>query len=411
MDTPNDWTEDGYETQLIAVETSLVPVETQLIPLPSSSVSVEAQRGSSETQLICLGPPTVSGETQLAPLDTQLVPVDDGRASSGSTTSISTPAETNSPTLNPAATSGQVADSNTAPPARLSTDSKAADYAEFPAKNAQQKIEEGVSQAFLDYFLTYPIIRNLRAADLLTKQEVLEAALIWKQMGGKLEHVLVERMGIKSTTIKFFHNNEAGTSAKEQGCKRIGEFLRAAGLVSEGEIQFVLEELKTQGRRLKLGDALVEQGLVKQSTINYFANRFVKEGLDFGEDTSEGGSVAEHINDDSHFRMDEFFFVVGQHGQFSSHTLRTRMYSIGRAVGNDIVVNDRFVSRRHAYLIRTQDKDTHATTYEVLDCGKIHKYSTNGIYVNGKKVKHQALKPGDVVHIGPKIHARFLPVE
>lgn len=399
MDTLNDWTEDGYETQLVSIDTP---------PLQASLSSVEAQHvpdNTSESEGT-----VISAETHLAPLGTLLT------AANGQSYSSCEP---DSEACEPVSSeSAQVLSSEpktelVSPSSKqLSSDASAADFTPFPTKSTPgNPVEREISPAFLDYFLTYPIIKNLRAADLLNKQEVLEAARIWKQMGGKLEHVLVDRMGIKSTTIKFFHNNEAGTSAKQQGCKRIGEFLRAAGLVSEGEIQFVLEELKTQGRSLKLGDALVEQGLVKQSTIDYFANRFVNNDLDFEGQASGEDSTADHIDDDSHFRMDEFFFVVGQHGQFSSHTLRTRMYSIGRAVGNDIVVNDRFVSRRHAYLIRTQDKDTHATTYEVLDCGKIHKYSTNGIYVNGRKVKHQALKAGDVVHIGPKIHARFLPVE
>ena len=409
MDTLNDWTEDGYETQLVAIDTS-VPIETQLVP--ASLESVEAKQALSETQLIPLNTQMVPFETQLAPLGTQLVPVDDGNSSSARARTNFKASETNPPESERSSDSESVPMSTAVSPARFEAKAKATEPAQFPPQNPQHdRTKEGISQAFLDYFLTYPIIKNLRDADLLNEQEVWEAARIWKQMGGKLEHILVDRMGIKSTTIKFFHNREAGTSAKEQGCKRIGEFLRAAGLVSEGEIQFVLEELKKQGRSLKLGDALVEQGLVKQSTIDYFASRFVNEGLEFSAHASSDDSEAEHIDDDSHFHMDEFFFVVGQHGEFASHTLRTRMYSIGRAAGNDIVVNDRFVSRRHAYLIRTQDKETLATTYEILDCGKVHKYSTNGIYVNGKKVKHQALNAGDVVHIGPRIHARFLPIE
>ncbi|MGK7910612.1 MAG: FHA domain-containing protein [Synechococcus sp.] len=410
MDTLNDWTEDGCETQLVALDSSNASIATQLLPhLQSSFDSVEEHNPDTPPRVPPAKTPSVSADTHIASQATPLVSADSTSKARIARSSLEI-LESNSP-QSPRVPGEPKAEIVLQPPTRLTPNLQMAEV-EFPAKTSEASNNKPeISQSFLDYFLTYPIIKNLIAADLLDKQELLEAARIWKQMGGKLEHVLVDRMGIKSTTIKFFHNSEAGTSAKQQGCKRIGEFLRAAGLVSEGEIQFVLDELKTQGRTLKLGDALVEQGLVKQSTIDYFANRFINDDRNFEAHASGDDSESDYIDDDSHFRVDEFFFVLGQHGQFSSHTLRARMYSIGRAAGNDIVVNDRFVSRRHAYLIRTQDKETQTTTYEVLDCGKVHEYSTNGIYVNGKKVKHQALKAGDVVHIGPKIQARFLPVE
>ena len=282
------------------------------------------------------------------------------------------------------------------------------------SRNYESDLLNPVSESFLEYFLNYPIISHLKQADLLDDSEIIQAAHTWRQMGGKLERVLVDRMGIKSSTINFFNNKNAGVSAKQKGCRRIGEFLRAAGLVSEEEIRFVLQDLERQGRRLKIGEALVEQGLVKQSTIEYFANQFIDEdattdGIERKPDQPQ--KLREALDVDKQFQQEEFLLVVRSKDQFSSHTLRTRMYSIGRDTGNDIVVNDSFVSRRHAYLIRTQNDDNDQTTYEVLDCGKRGTYSRNGIFVNGRKVKHQALKYGDVIHIGPKIQARFLPVE
>ena len=406
MDTQHDWTEDGYEMQLVSLATPLVPEETQVVTRQAQVVPVNHQLVPIDTQSVSVG-------TELSPVEhepeAQLASPDRSPHQESALSDI-TQSEPASNSSDEQIVSSRVPASSN----QLKTELDSSGFETVPLRNSQDgHSAEEVSQAFLDYFLTYPIIKNMRAADLLNQQELLEAARIWRQMGGKLEHVLVDRMGIKSTTIKFFSNDEAGQSAKKQGCKRIGEFLRAAGLVSEGEIQFVLEELKQHGRTLKLGDALVEQGLIKQSTIDYFANRFINPNAVLGSiNPKENDSGSENFfDDDSHFRLDEFILVVGNYGQFSSHTLRTRMYSIGRGVGNDIVVNDKFVSRRHAYLIRTQDSVTNATTYEVLDCGKTSKYSTNGIFVNGKKVKHQALKAGDVIHIGPKIHARFLAIE
>ena len=273
---------------------------------------------------------------------------------------------------------------------------------------------DSVSESFLEYFLSFPLIKNLKEASLLSDREIIKAACTWRQMGGKLERVLVDRIGIKSSTLAFFSNGDAGSVAKQKGCRRIGEFLRAAGLVSEDEIQFVLQELDRQSRSLKLGDALVEQGLIKQSTVDYFADQFILKDRGLLDET--GDEIRAQLSDreldvDSQFQQEEFLLVIRQNEQFSSHTLRTRMYSIGREKGNDIVIDDPFISRRHAYLIRSQEEGTQQTTYEVLDCGKRNKYSTNGIFVNGKKIKHHALKYGDLINLGPKTQARFLPIE
>ena len=287
-----------------------------------------------------------------------------------------------------------------------------------PVEQAQpSEDDEGdqvLSETFLDYFLSFPLINNLKEAGLLSDREIVQVACTWRQMGGKLERVLVDRMGIKSSTIAFFSNVDAGSEAKQKGCRRIGEFLRAAGLVSEDEIQFVLQELNNQSRKLKLGDALVEQGLLKQSTVDYFANQFIpqkRDPVDEDSDKTRTQSSDQALDVDSQFQQEDFLLIVRRNEQFSSHTLRTRMYSIGRDPGNDIVIEDPFISRRHAYLIRTQVEGKNQTTYEVLDCGKRNKYSTNGVYVNGKKIKHKALKTGDLINLGPKTQARFLPIE
>ena len=62
---------------------------------------------------------------------------------------------------------------------------------------------------------------------------------------------------------------------------------------------------------------------------------------------------------------------------------------IGRSREADIVLQDPNVSRRHAEL-RREDGG-----WQVVDLG-----STNGIKVNGRRVDHQPLRPGDQVTIG-----------
>lgn len=62
---------------------------------------------------------------------------------------------------------------------------------------------------------------------------------------------------------------------------------------------------------------------------------------------------------------------------------------IGRLADNDIVLNDKRVSRHHAEVIQQSGR------WVVRDAG-----STNGTAVNGKMIKEAALKPGDRVSLG-----------
>ncbi len=62
-------------------------------------------------------------------------------------------------------------------------------------------------------------------------------------------------------------------------------------------------------------------------------------------------------------------------------------YSIGRDPGNQIILNDNFVSRRHAELIISDNG------YVIIrDTG-----SSNGTFVNGNRINECYLKPGDIV--------------
>jgi pSer/pThr/pTyr-binding forkhead associated (FHA) protein len=62
---------------------------------------------------------------------------------------------------------------------------------------------------------------------------------------------------------------------------------------------------------------------------------------------------------------------------------------IGRLADNDIVLNDKRVSRHHAEVIQQSGR------WVVRDTG-----STNGTALNGKMIKEAPLKPGDKVSLG-----------
>ncbi len=85
-------------------------------------------------------------------------------------------------------------------------------------------------------------------------------------------------------------------------------------------------------------------------------------------------------------------------GTFSQPTtvrpLPTRTLRIGRALDNDLVVDDLVVSRRHAELEAHPDG-----SYEIVDLG-----SHNGTFLNGQPVSRAQVSPGDIVGIG---HSAF----
>jgi hypothetical protein len=73
----------------------------------------------------------------------------------------------------------------------------------------------------------------------------------------------------------------------------------------------------------------------------------------------------------------------------SEVTLTKERTSIGRRPYNDVVIENLTVSGEHAVLINTGDQ----VTVEDL-------HSTNGTYIDGKAVKRQVLRDGDVMDMG-----------
>lgn len=69
--------------------------------------------------------------------------------------------------------------------------------------------------------------------------------------------------------------------------------------------------------------------------------------------------------------------------------LESTAVSLGRGLGNDVILEDTRVSRHHAQLRYRQRR------FWVTDLG-----STNGTFVNGERVNESALRDGDVVSLG-----------
>jgi hypothetical protein len=85
--------------------------------------------------------------------------------------------------------------------------------------------------------------------------------------------------------------------------------------------------------------------------------------------------------------VDEELVTLSWNG--SSHEVKQRRVVIGRSRDCDIQLADANVSRRHAELRQE------GASYWIVDLG-----STNGIEVNGKRVKRAKLRSGDTITLG-----------
>ncbi|HQF71670.1 MAG TPA: FHA domain-containing protein [Promineifilum sp.] len=78
--------------------------------------------------------------------------------------------------------------------------------------------------------------------------------------------------------------------------------------------------------------------------------------------------------------------------------LKADQVTIGRSAGNELVMADPEVSRRHARVLRRADG------YAVEDIG-----STNGTFVNGQRIGHLTLlQDGDTIDLGDTVRLRFV---
>lgn len=107
----------------------------------------------------------------------------------------------------------------------------------------------------------------------------------------------------------------------------------------------------------------------------------------------------------------EFTLSIYHVSKPCSYILRGDAYAVGREQTNAIRVVNRFVSRRHAYLVRVPSQTARSGfTYCLIDGTRKGKSSTNGIFVNGVRVATHYLKSGDVIYFGPEVKALFFEV-
>ncbi len=78
--------------------------------------------------------------------------------------------------------------------------------------------------------------------------------------------------------------------------------------------------------------------------------------------------------------------------------LQNDQFTVGRSAGNDLVLADPEVSRRHIRVVRRADG------HAVEDIG-----STNGTFVNGQRISHLTLlQDGDAIDLGDTVRLRYM---
>lgn len=91
-----------------------------------------------------------------------------------------------------------------------------------------------------------------------------------------------------------------------------------------------------------------------------------------------------------------FAYLVVQDEKATRYPITNTIWRIGRTRDNELTLNDASVSRRHAEIQRSGNG-----VFSIFDVE-----STNGLYINGEKIKKKKLQEGDILEIGD-IFLRF----
>ncbi|MFM8313056.1 MAG: diguanylate cyclase [Deltaproteobacteria bacterium] len=103
-----------------------------------------------------------------------------------------------------------------------------------------------------------------------------------------------------------------------------------------------------------------------------------------------------HKNEGANQALDPCLTQLSGSGSGQVFNLRNKTYKIGRDRDCDIWVDDPHISRVHAVIT---DENNETIIKDNL--------STNGVFINGKKVTEQILKNGDRLLIGTRLYFKF----
>ncbi len=89
-------------------------------------------------------------------------------------------------------------------------------------------------------------------------------------------------------------------------------------------------------------------------------------------------------------RQKPLAYLINQRDHATLYPVTSPLWRIGRGKENEMALNDSSISRRHAEIHRLDNGK-----FVLYDCG-----STNGVFVNNRKITEQNLYEGDIIEIG-----------
>lgn len=102
----------------------------------------------------------------------------------------------------------------------------------------------------------------------------------------------------------------------------------------------------------------------------------------------------------------QFFLIVEKEQEIQTYPLENVIHTIGRSADNSIRIQDRFLSRHHAYLVRVPLGNSY--TYSLFDGDREQSLpSRNGVFVNNQRISSYSLHMDDVIYFGPNVRARL----
>jgi pSer/pThr/pTyr-binding forkhead associated (FHA) protein len=105
--------------------------------------------------------------------------------------------------------------------------------------------------------------------------------------------------------------------------------------------------------------------------------------------------------------LNHVLIVKDRHGP-KAYWLKAPMYTLGRDPSNSIRIDSQFVSRHHALLVQTPSEiSPDGFVYHIIDGDEAGTPSTNGLYVNGKRVDFGDLEDGDEIQFGTDATATY----
>jgi hypothetical protein len=111
------------------------------------------------------------------------------------------------------------------------------------------------------------LMTQLRESNLISEETLQKVLSTWIQQGGKLTQILENEAGLSPSTIHFF--GDQGFSARLHGCQHLGDFLQAAGLITQEDLTTLLEN---KDPNQSIEEALVEKELIPSPTVEYFSH-------------------------------------------------------------------------------------------------------------------------------------------